>query len=302
MTTRRVKPGQPLHIKAAEYNAMLEAADAAAAGRFEGGKPRPVPETRSAGVIRIRNDSGAAVEIGQVLGIDGSFFDAVGTATERLEFARRPTMLGVEPTDDHAGRFAVAIEPITADDHGKAIAAGLVAAAVDITDADHNFAEAKTDGGVTNLVSGVFGSAQIIFRPDPEATGVQPCLVRLGNRTTSQARNIRGRVAEAFTCADATVTLDSIHPMDGESPGDEVAVVNFGFAGEEGVQARAIYNEPADQWELTWVPVDPVTSVYVGGSGGSGGSGGYGGSTGIYYKTMCEQTGVLVILATTECP
>jgi hypothetical protein len=230
MTTRRVKPGQPLSIKAAEYNAILEAADAAAAGRFPGGKPRPIPETRSAGVIRIQNGHDSTVAIGQILGIDGSFFDPEGTDEERLQFARRPTMTGVEPTDDHAGRFAVAIEPITEGGHGQAIAAGLVAVVVDVVDADHRFAEAKAAGGVVNLVSGPTGSAQIVFRPNPAATGVQRCLVRLGNRTTSPPL-VRFTLEAALAAGGTAAAL-----INSDGPDDDEPITVTDWSGNGGLE------------------------------------------------------------------
>jgi hypothetical protein len=231
--TRRVNPGQPLAIKAAEYNKILEAADAFAAGKFPGGAPRPVPPTRSAGVIRIQNTTGDTVPIGGVLAIDGSFFDPAGDDTARLNFARTPTLTGIEPTAEFAGRFAVAIEPIAPDGPGLAIAAGLVAVGVNVSNASHKFAEVGTT--VAGLVSGSTGSAQIVFRADPEATGLQPCLVRIGNRTTSPPL-VRFTLEEDLLAGSTGAAL-----INSDGPDDDEAITvtdwanNGGKEGDKGI-------------------------------------------------------------------
>jgi hypothetical protein len=109
------------------------------------------------------------------------------------------------------------------------------------------------------------------------------------------ASRVRGRVAADFNCSDATATLDSLHGMDGEVIEDEIEAVNYGLGGTEGDVARAEYNEIDEQWELVSVVVDAVTEVYVGG-------GTYGVPEGIYYKTMCNQTGILVVELIDTCP
>jgi hypothetical protein len=229
MGTRRVRPGQPLKIPAAEYNSILDAADAVAAGRFSGGKPQAIPATRSAGVIRIQNTTGDTVPIGGVLAIDGSFFDPAGDDTARLNFARTPTLTGIEPTAEFSGRFAVAIEPIVADGVGLAIAAGLVAVGVDVSDASHKFAEVGTTSA--NLVSGSVGSAQIVFRADPEATGIQPCLVRIGNRTTSPPL-VRFTLEEDLLAGSTGAALIN---SDGADDDEAITVTDWaGNGGKEG--------------------------------------------------------------------
>jgi hypothetical protein len=82
MTTRRVKPGQPLAIKAAEYNAILEAADAVAAGRFPGGKPRPTQTDNAAGLCWVWAQSHAAMAIGAPVVVSSSGLGDVSTDDE----------------------------------------------------------------------------------------------------------------------------------------------------------------------------------------------------------------------------
>jgi hypothetical protein len=103
------------------------------------------------------------------------------------------------------------------------------------------------------------------------------------------ATRVRGEVVTTFTCVTSFVTLDTLKGMGGDiPPGGEIEARNYGFAATEGAQARAEYNQTDDVWELTWVPVTPVTSVHI--TGGQ-----------LRYDTTCTPNNVVVEITST-CP
>jgi hypothetical protein len=112
-----------------------------------------------ANVIRIRNDSGADVAAGGVLGIS----DFLITPTENLdEFLREPMLVGVTPDeDDHFAKFVILRDPISNGEIGAAFAYGTAPAQINMTDATHKFADV-TDASTASLTSTIEGSARIL--------------------------------------------------------------------------------------------------------------------------------------------
>jgi hypothetical protein len=180
---RRVRPGDEITIAAADYNRLLDAAEAHARDRLPGGKQRPAPVHRDAGLVRIQNKTASAVPMGGVLAISGPVADPETNAEAAARFVREFAALGVAPTvDDHVGQIAVTIEPIAADAVGRAVIDGIAAARVNVIESWHTFAD--LGAGVTAaLRSAPTGSADILWRRNPNDTGEQWAVVRIGNTT-----------------------------------------------------------------------------------------------------------------------
>src|SRR6056297_1934842 len=176
---RRVRPGDPFSITAAEYNRLLAAADAAHRNRLPGGGG-PRTHVRNAATVRIHNTSADTIPIGGVVGFGSPLADPEVGDAELARFVRDSTIRTVDPTEDeHTGRVGVAIEPIAADKVGRVVFDGIVAAQVEVTQTWHRFADVATSGRDT-LQSRPDGSVQILWRKETNATGKQWAVVRIG--------------------------------------------------------------------------------------------------------------------------
>jgi len=179
--TRRVRTGEPFAPTAAEYNAILDAAEAFKRNRLDGGKPNVAPVHRDAGIVRVVNNSGSDVLLGGALAIDDTVADPTVGEIELARFARDMTFSAITPNvDRHVGQVAVAIEPIPAGRVGRVVVDGIVAARVNVIATWHTFADISP-GSVAGLRSLPTGSADILYRRSPNDTGTQWCVVRLGN-------------------------------------------------------------------------------------------------------------------------
>ncbi len=132
----------------------------------------------NAQVISVKNNSGSDCEKYQILGID----DMVITPTVDLaSFQSNPTVSGVTPTTaDHYGKFVILSQAISSGNTGKGWIMGAVLVQIDITDADHKYADVK-NSDLTELESKVNGCAGILWRET--GTGTKWALVRLGGLT-----------------------------------------------------------------------------------------------------------------------
>ncbi|MBX3444251.1 MAG: hypothetical protein KF774_17750 [Planctomyces sp.] len=140
---QHARPGDPIDsISAPAWNAMLEAARAHQQGRLGGGAD-PAGMRRNPQPIRIRNDSGAAVERFRCLRLGQPIILPVGAAeTAALEEA---TLRGAAA--DPAASVCVALEPIAAGAIGLAAAHGATYAILDVPDTQtYEWARPHEDG------------------------------------------------------------------------------------------------------------------------------------------------------------
>lgn len=218
----RVTPGQPLEIKAATWNRLLDAADAVAQARLQTTADSDKLRRQSGSVIRVANGTDAAVPMGGVLAIENPIpdLDPDSEATI-IAFVRDRTMRGIKPQEEHQGKFVITTtacpQPL---DVIEAIAAGIAAVRVDVTSTDHEFADIAVDD-VTQLKSTESGAAEILWRETPGTTGVQWCLVRIGGSKSKphQVELFRpNQPIEKFSSGSATrLTLggdDALTPTD----------------------------------------------------------------------------------------
>jgi len=127
------------------------------------------------GIVKIRNDSGADIDAGDPLGIDGLM---VEHADNEPEFRLMPGYLGVEPDAlEHGLKWVIADEPISDGQIGRAVYRGLCVVEVDVRNEYHTHARFRTDGDTdaVQLWSDFGGLAQIVAKPD--GTGDAWCQV-----------------------------------------------------------------------------------------------------------------------------
>jgi hypothetical protein len=173
---RRVSPNEPLAIPASAYNAFADAAEAHRRAMLNGGRGVSRDDGRALARVLIQN-TGSDVDRYAVLGISGILF----SPSDNLEeFQNQPCLTGTTPaTASHLAKFAVVQEALPTDAIGWAVISGPAVVQVNVTDADHEWADVK-DGDATQLESGATGSARIIYKP--AGTGTLWCVVRIGEQ------------------------------------------------------------------------------------------------------------------------
>lgn len=128
------------------------------------------PSNETADVIQIKNNSGAARDIFDVLGIDGVYIDPSDDENENAFMSGEPVFTGVTPSDpDHVGKFAILLEPLESGQIGPARVAGVCQVMLVVDNDADNYADIL-DGDATVLKSGSTGAAQILWRSENDST------------------------------------------------------------------------------------------------------------------------------------
>lgn len=132
---------------------------------------------QEAGVILVRNKSGAAVPRAGVLGLD---VPPILPADNLGEFQARVFFDGIIPTvSAHSGLFVVTLEPIASDKIGRAAISGVVPCQVYVASGDEALTSCDVyDDDTTQLEASSTGSAQILWKEN--GTGTVWAYVRLG--------------------------------------------------------------------------------------------------------------------------
>lgn len=171
---RRARPGDPLEIPAAAYNAMLEAAAAERARRQTLGR-EPSVLTPEGAVVLVKNTSGGNLDRFSVLGIG----NALITPTDNADgFKERVALVGVTPAATHAGKFVILLEPLANNAVGRAMAAGVTVAKLNVVDADDAAADAEAGVTATLKTHATTGAATILWKES--GTGTKWAVVRFG--------------------------------------------------------------------------------------------------------------------------
>lgn len=175
---KKAQSGEPLRIPAATFNAFIDAARDFQMRR-QSQTAEAVQSFRQAGIVLVKNDSGADRERFDVLGIDGPL---IGPDDNLDEFQNRVVLQAKTPRHtDHLGRFVVLLEPVREGQIGLAYLDGVCPARLDVQDEDHAFADIQDDDA-SALVSRDDGAASILWKE--AGLGDKWAVVQLGRRTT----------------------------------------------------------------------------------------------------------------------
>ncbi|MBN2581475.1 MAG: hypothetical protein JXL80_00295 [Planctomycetes bacterium] len=157
---KKVKSGDPLVIPAPTYNAFVDAA-VDQKRRQQASSQTERAAFRQAGIVLVKNGSGADRLRFDVLGID----TPVITPTDNENaFKSKVVLNGSTPSEsDHLGRFVILLEPLAGGKVGMACAAGVCAVHIDVQNEDHRFADIK-DGEAASLESRESGAATILWK------------------------------------------------------------------------------------------------------------------------------------------
>jgi hypothetical protein len=176
---RSYKTGDPHPRDTGTFNAFAFAARDAR-DRRNVVKSGELVQTRQADLVRIKNETGMNLLRGSVVGLSAPIF----TPSQSLNaFLREVTFRGVVPTADHAGKFAILLEPAPPDRVVRGFVSGVCAVKVDVVDPTHTCADVLA-GDVTQLISQDGGTAQMLWKEgdstDAYSTGEQWAYVRFG--------------------------------------------------------------------------------------------------------------------------
>jgi len=183
MTIPHVQAGQSTAMKASTMNTIIDAANDYVSRSMSTG--RDTADIASAsGIVFVKNESGASRKRFDILGLDSPI---IPTGVTTVQLDTRPTgsltaFRGVTPTTiDHAGRFAVLLEPLADGAIGRAIVSGVCMARLIVEDEHATMADV-TDGDASALTTNSVGSAMILHRHDGPS-GQALAIVRIGTPT-----------------------------------------------------------------------------------------------------------------------
>lgn len=256
MPLEHVQPGKPLQIPAATYNAMIDAA------RGFQGRSMSGPAgfaSRYDTIVRVANNTTTDFERFGVVGL-GEII--VGHDDNEASFFSRPTFEAESPVvtsalkyGRHVGKVAVAQDMIAPGTVGFAKVAGLTPVQVNIVNNYDDIAIVQ-DGNRTSFKSWTGGQvgASILWHK-ASTTGVQWCLVLLGNFVSKFATMYRAKLDGALATTDASKTVDNLVPMNGleHIDADSLTAHNvFSWEGGDNADVLVAWNNHTgfERWEL----------------------------------------------------
>jgi len=174
---KKVKPGDALAIPAEAYNAFIDAArDFQQRTRHIG--QQATPGYRSAGIVLVKNESGANRLRFEVLGLGEPI---ILPDADEQQFKNTVAFRGEMPDETlHKGRFVILAEPLATGAIGRAYLAGVTAVRLRLEDSAQKVDAAEIiDADATALQPAPAGSAAVLWHQ--EQTGDVWAVVRLGN-------------------------------------------------------------------------------------------------------------------------
>jgi hypothetical protein len=175
MNLRKVTPGQKLRISADTWNTVVDAARDYQRRSLRQGAAQTA-DSRSTGIVQVKNASGQDCYQFEVLGLDAGTA-VIDPADNEQEFRQRIVLAGVTPAAAHADAFGILQEPVKSGKIGRAMLVGVTQCWVDIKAEADTHAEPAA-GTVASLVSASSGIARILWKQ--AGTGLKLAIVRLG--------------------------------------------------------------------------------------------------------------------------
>jgi len=177
---KKVQSGDPLVVPAQAYNAFIDAAkDFQQRTRHVG--QTATPGYRSAGIVLVKNESGAARERFDVLGLGDPVILPDAGDTAEQQFKNAVAFRGEMPDETlHKGKFVILAEPLATGAIGRAYLSGVTAVRLRLEDSAQKVEAAEIiDADATALQPSPAGSAAVLWHQ--EQSGDVWAIVRLGN-------------------------------------------------------------------------------------------------------------------------
>lgn len=169
-----VNPGDPLKIRAADWNTLLAVAGAHRSREVSsapGSSRWPVPHGL---LVEVKNNTGAVVPRYHAIGLGEPLFNP--TDNEQT-FLNQLVFNGETAAADYRGKWAVAQETIDDGRIGRAMLQGITVAEITVDDEAHDRVDIDTAGG-TKLVTAPSGPGQILYQES--GTGTTWAIIRIG--------------------------------------------------------------------------------------------------------------------------
>ena len=172
----KVRTGEQVSIKAATWNAFVDAANFVKEAR-QNRSANGVSSGLDVGIVRLKNGESTLYSRFSALVITGV---CVTAETNEDEFTSCPPVFeGLKMTADREGKpYAVLLEPIEAGAIGRAMVLGVTPAKVVINASDEDYAVPKADSSTGALESSATGTARILWKAG--GSGEQWCVLQLG--------------------------------------------------------------------------------------------------------------------------
>lgn len=259
----KVQPGEPMRIPASTYNSMVDAAQDFQQRR-RGVGADPLKPARYEGTVRVRNDTGSHLFRFSVVGLG----EVVITQSDNPQsFYSRPTFVVERPEitaalkyGKHVAKVAVIQEPIREGAIGWAKISGLTPVKVNVQNNYDDIAILQDSssgvGAVLPFVSSTVGqSGASILWHEADATGVQWCLVLLGNFRSKFASMYRATLDGTLTTSASSITVDNLVPMNGLEHIDITTLEAFNiftWEAADNATALVVWNNHTGlkRWEL----------------------------------------------------
>ncbi|MCK4415504.1 MAG: hypothetical protein KAY32_18355 [Candidatus Eisenbacteria sp.] len=247
---KKFRAGDKLAIPAPDYNTMVDAAQEYL-GRQRDQGCTPGGRFLDAGIIEIKNGSGADRERFDVLEIDEPIFD-LDTAAG----AEQPRAVGVKPGGP-SGKIAVLLEPVADGEVARACVSGMTIARIDLVDASHKWAELKENECGHLQTRRETGAGFILWSSDE--TGTQLVLLRLSNppsetyiRCTCLMKGTGGSGSKGDCTADNVKIIMGTSPLDDpDDAAEELTVLNkHGYDFDDNGAADIEWNATRVCWEI----------------------------------------------------
>jgi hypothetical protein len=258
MALDKVQPGDGLAIPAETYNAMIDAAaDYQARARSMGGGGSG---KFGYGVqVRVRNNTGTDLGRFNIVGL-GTM--VISDEDNESEFFSTPTFEAEIPVrtaslnySQHVGKLGICQGAIPKGFVGWVKVAGVSPVKIDIVN-DHDDIGIAQDGNTTELKSWTGGeTGPSILWHKPATTGVQWSLCLLGNHRSKFASMYRAKLTGSLAETDASISVDTLVPMDGLQHLDTDAITAhnvFSWSGSDDADCLLAWNNHVgfERWEL----------------------------------------------------
>ena len=171
----KVASGEPLEIKAGDWNTLIDAARFAQKQRLLNHR-QPTDTRQRSSHVWVKNNSGADVPRFGVLAIDDVIY---GPADNLDEFKTGFAFVGITPDfRQHSGKFVVTQEPIADGQIGQALLDGATVVEVNVSNQTYEFCDVE-HGRTDRLLTSQTGPARILYRES--GSGVKWAVVRLND-------------------------------------------------------------------------------------------------------------------------
>lgn len=193
-----VSKGEPLRIRADDWNTLLEVASAQRGAAASIISVSQVPSA-SGVVVPVKNGTGSTLSRYHAVGIGAPLF----TPTDNLQsFKNQLAFNAATMSAAYFGSWAVLQETIDDGKIGMAMVSGVTVAEITVNHADHDRVAVDTAGG-TKLVSQFYGAGKILYKES--GTGTKWAVIRIGDFVAPELKAIAGGNISAGGSGSVTV-------------------------------------------------------------------------------------------------